>query len=61
MKAKPLPEGDHVLSTEEGYDRWAEVYESDGNPLTEMEEPRVMRLVGDVSDKDVVDVGCRTT
>jgi ubiquinone/menaquinone biosynthesis C-methylase UbiE len=49
-----------ILSTREGYDRWAEIYDSDGNPLTALEEPEVDRLLGDVAGLDVVDVGCGT-
>jgi hypothetical protein len=37
-----------IVSTREGYDRWAEQYDSDGNPLLELEEPRVDELLGDV-------------
>lgn len=50
---------DH-LSTREGYDRWAEVYDTDGNPLIAMEEPEVDRLLGDVSGRAVADIGCGT-
>ncbi len=50
---------DH-LSTREGYDRWAEIYVSDGNPLIALEEPEVDRLLGDVAGKDVADIGCGT-
>jgi SAM-dependent methyltransferase len=49
-----------VLSTREGYDRWAEIYDDDGNPLTALEEPEVDRLLGDVRGCDVADVGCGT-
>src|SRR5262245_24425976 len=49
-----------VLSTREGYDRWAEIYDRDGNPLTALEEPELDRLLGDVAGLDVVDVGCGT-
>lgn len=48
------------LSTREGYDRWAAVYDTDGNPLIAMEEPEVDRLVGDISGLAVLDVGCGT-
>ncbi len=60
MKAKALPSGDHVLPTAEGYDRWAEVYETDGNPLTYLEEPLVAELLGEVAGLDVADIGCGT-
>lgn len=48
------------LTTREGYDRWAAVYDTDGNPLIAMEEPEVDRLVGDISGRAVLDVGCGT-
>ena len=60
MKAKPLGYGGEVVSTREGYDRWAKVYESDGNPLTAMEEPVVAELLGAVADLDLLDLGCGT-
>jgi malonyl-CoA O-methyltransferase len=49
-----------VLPTREGYDRWAEIYDGEGNPLIALEEPEVDRLLGDVAGLDVVDVGCGT-
>jgi ubiquinone/menaquinone biosynthesis C-methylase UbiE len=50
---------DH-LSTREGYDRWAEVYDTDGNPLIALEEPHVDRLLGDVTGLAVADIGTGT-
>jgi SAM-dependent methyltransferase len=49
-----------ILSTREGYDRWAEIYDLEQNPLIALEEPEVDRLLGDVAGLDVVDVGCGT-
>jgi malonyl-CoA O-methyltransferase len=49
-----------ILSPRQGYDRWAEVYDCDGNPLTAMEEPIVDRLLGSVRGLRVADVGCGT-
>ena len=49
-----------VLPTQEGYDRWAEIYDGEGNPLIAMEEPVVDRLLGEIAGLDVVDVGCGT-
>jgi malonyl-CoA O-methyltransferase len=49
-----------VLPTQEGYDRWAEIYDGEPNPLIALEELEVDRLLGDVTGKDVVDVGCGT-
>ena len=49
-----------MLSTQAGYDRWAEIYDTEQNPLISLEEPVVDRLLGDVAGLDVVDVGCGT-
>jgi malonyl-CoA O-methyltransferase len=53
------PEIEH-LSTRDGYDRWAEIYDVEGNPLTAMEEPHVDALLGDVRGLTVLDLGCGT-
>ena len=55
MSEQPL-----ILSTQEGYDRWAEIYDAEQNPLISLEEPEVDRLLGDVAGLDIVDVGCGT-
>lgn len=56
----PRPrEGEHV-SARDGYDRWAAVYDGEGNPLVEIEEPLVDELRGDVGGLDVCDLGCGT-
>ena len=60
MKPPGLPSGDAVVPTAEGYDRWSAIYETDGNPLTLLEAPQVERLLGDVNDKTLLDVGCGT-
>lgn len=44
----------------EGYDRWAAVYDSDGNPLVALDERVVPRLVGDVRGRDALDLCCGT-
>lgn len=49
-----------VLSVREGYDRWAELYDGDGNPLCMLEEPHVDRLLGDVRGLAIADIGCGT-
>ena len=48
------------LSVEEGYDRWSEVYDTDGNPLFVLEGPIVRGWLGDVASRRVADVGCGT-
>lgn len=50
---------DH-LSTRDGYNHWAAVYDDEQNPLVGMEEPWVARLLGDVRGLSVLDVGCGT-
>ena len=48
------------IPTREGYDRWSQVYDDDANPLIALEEPVFDELVGDVSGKRILDVGCGT-
>ncbi|MGB0714450.1 MAG: class I SAM-dependent methyltransferase [Phycisphaerae bacterium] len=49
-----------VLGTQDGYDRWSAIYDDDGNPLIAVEEPVFDRLIGNVENLDVLDVGCGT-
>lgn len=49
-----------ILPTREGYDQWAAVYDTDGNPLIALEEPRVAELLGDVRGLTIADIGCGT-
>jgi malonyl-CoA O-methyltransferase len=53
--AKPDPS-----AIRSGYDRWAEVYDHDSNPLIALEEPLVRQALGDVSGLAVLDLGCGT-
>lgn len=55
----PAVTGD-VVDVRPGYDRWADVYDVDGNPLLLLEEPQVVALLGDVRDRTVADIGCGT-
>jgi malonyl-CoA O-methyltransferase len=48
------------LPTREGYDRWASIYDGEGNPLVALEGPRVRELAGDVRGLRVLDLGCGT-
>jgi ubiquinone/menaquinone biosynthesis C-methylase UbiE len=43
-----------------GYDRWAAVYDHDGNPLIALEEPVVHGGLGDVRGRSALDLGCGT-
>lgn len=51
---------DH-LPTLEGYDRWAAIYDGEGNPLVALEEPHVDALLGLVAPgMKIADIGCGT-
>jgi malonyl-CoA O-methyltransferase len=49
-----------LSSVRRGYDRWAAVYDHDGNPLLALEGPVVRAAVGDVRGLEVLDLGCGT-
>ena len=42
------------------YDRWAEVYDDDGNPLPVLEQAPVRRALGPVAGLEALDLGCGT-
>src|SRR5205814_1195944 len=46
--------------TREGYDLWAPVYDTDGNPLVALEEPLVDAMIGDPAGLEIADLGCGT-
>jgi malonyl-CoA O-methyltransferase len=54
------PAAQQVLPTQIGYDRWAEVYDAEDNPLVLLEEERMGPLLGDVAGLAVADIGCGT-
>jgi ubiquinone/menaquinone biosynthesis C-methylase UbiE len=58
--SQETPEPIDILSTKDGYDRWAEIYDGEGNPLIALEEPLVDRLLGDVRGLTIADIGCGT-
>jgi ubiquinone/menaquinone biosynthesis C-methylase UbiE len=49
-----------VVPTRTGYDRWAEFYDAEDNPLVLLEERHLRRLVGRVAGLKVADIGCGT-
>src|SRR5208283_2997867 len=49
-----------VVPTRAGYDRWAEFYDGEDNPLVLLEERHIGPLVGDVAGLVVADIGCGT-
>ncbi len=50
----------HHIDVQEGYDRWAEIYDDDGNPLIFIEEPVVRRWFATPRGLRIADVGCGT-
>ena len=51
---------DITSTVRDGYDRWAAVYDHDGNPLQGLEGPVVRAAVGDVRELTALDLGCGT-
>jgi malonyl-CoA O-methyltransferase len=49
-----------IVPTQAGYDRWAEFYDDDDNPLVLLEEQHLAPLAGDVAGLAVADIGCGT-
>lgn len=49
-----------TLSPGAAYDRWAASYQSKMNPLQELEEDALIRLLPDLEGKHVLDLGCGT-
>jgi ubiquinone/menaquinone biosynthesis C-methylase UbiE len=63
MAVNPQPTANRdftTLSTREGYDLWATIYDEEDNPLIALEEAEVPRLLGDVRGLAVADIGCGT-
>jgi malonyl-CoA O-methyltransferase len=52
-----LPE---VLPTRAGYNRWAEVYDTEDNPLVLLEEQHINPLLRVAPGQSVADIGCGT-
>ncbi len=49
-----------ILPAREGYDRWAALYDQKANPLIELKQREIARLLGDVRGLAVADLGCGT-
>lgn len=49
-----------VVPTDIGYNRWAEVYDAEDNPLVLLEERQIPNFIGNVAGLAVVDIGCGT-
>ncbi len=48
------------VPTRQGYDRWAGIYDDDGNPLVALEELVAVPLLGPVGGLRAADIGCGT-
>jgi malonyl-CoA O-methyltransferase len=60
LLAKPDTLETETVPTQVGYDRWAECYDNDDNPLVLLEEQHIGHLAGIVAGLKVVDIGCGT-
>ena len=49
-----------IVPTRAGYDRWAEFYDEEDNPLVLLEEKHIGLLAGNVTRLAVADIGCGT-
>ncbi|HLI78690.1 MAG TPA: class I SAM-dependent methyltransferase [Candidatus Binataceae bacterium] len=49
-----------IIDTREGYDRWSEIYDLDGNPLIALEEKHFPEILGEVRGLRIADIGCGT-
>jgi len=56
----PEPSDPKPAVVREGYDRWAGIYDHEGNPLIALEEPVVREALGEVAGLAVLDLGCGT-
>ncbi|MFN0135310.1 MAG: class I SAM-dependent methyltransferase [Phycisphaerae bacterium] len=56
---RDAPTIEHV-SVRDGYDRWAEIYDDEDNPLIAVERQHLAWILGDVRGEDVLDAGCGT-
>jgi 2-polyprenyl-3-methyl-5-hydroxy-6-metoxy-1,4-benzoquinol methylase len=54
------PISGEVVPTDVGYNRWAEVYDAEDNPLVMLEDSQIAPLIGNLAGLAVADVGCGT-
>lgn len=52
--------GQDELPVQAGYAAWAPWYDTDGNPLTALEEPVMLDWFGELNGADALDLGCGT-
>ena len=51
---------DQLSTVQSGYNRWAQVYDHDANPLPALEQPVVREWAGEVAGLQTLDLGCGT-
>ena len=56
----PAAADTEIVPTQVGYDRWAEFYDGEDNPLVLLEEGHIGPLAGEVAGLAVADIGCGT-
>ena len=56
----PDAAGMEIVPAQAGYDRWAELYDGEDNPLVMLEERNIGPLVGEVAGLALADIGCGT-
>ena len=49
-----------LLSPLEGYDEWASVYSEESNPIKNLSDATIKKLLPDLKNKSVLDAGCGT-
>jgi ubiquinone/menaquinone biosynthesis C-methylase UbiE len=49
-----------LVSTEDGYERWAPTYDEDPNPLLHLEERKLAAFLPSLSGRSVLDLACGT-
>jgi len=49
-----------VVPAQEGYDLWAEIYDSEDNPLIALEQEQIRAVLGPVAGLRILDLGCGT-
>jgi ubiquinone/menaquinone biosynthesis C-methylase UbiE len=57
---RPDTAGMEIVPTQTGYDRWAEFYDEEDNPLVLLEHKHIGPLAGEVAGLTVADIGCGT-
>jgi malonyl-CoA O-methyltransferase len=63
IKTSDSPSETHsgeIVPTDIGYNRWAEVYDGEDNPLVLLEEMHIAPLIGNGAGIAVADIGCGT-